>query len=52
MKRAVRSYCYNTASLLASVLKRMQAIISKACCILNTIDSKNTTFVVELVIPI
>jgi hypothetical protein len=52
MERTVRSYCYNAASLLASVLKCMQAIISKACCILYTIDSKNTTLVVELIIPI
>jgi hypothetical protein len=52
MERAVRSYCYNAASLLASVLKCMQTIVSKACCILNTIDSKNTTLVMELVIPI
>jgi hypothetical protein len=52
MERAVRSYCYNAASLLASVLKGMQTIVSKACCIIYTIDSKNTTLVVELVIPI
>ena len=40
------------ASLLSSVLKRMQAIVGKACCIFNSIDSKYTAFVVDLVISI
>ena len=35
-----------------SLLKSMQAIISKTCSIFYTIDSKNTTLMVELVIPI
>ena len=46
------AYSHDSATLLASVLKSMQAIISKACSIINTIDSKNATFVVELVIPV
>jgi len=41
-----------TASLLTSVLEGMQAIICKTCSILNTIDTKHTTLVVRLVIPI
>ena len=44
--------CHDTAALLTSVLKGVQAVISKACSILNTVDSKYTTLVVELVIPI
>jgi hypothetical protein len=48
----IRAYGNDTATLLTSVLKSMQAIISKACSIINTIDSKNATFVVELVIPV
>ena len=47
MKTAVWTYSNDTAALLTSVLKSMQAIISKACSIINTIDSKNATFVVE-----
>jgi len=49
---SVRTNSNDTATLLTSVLKSMQTIISKACSILNTIDSKNTTFVMDLVIPI
>ena len=51
MKLSVRSHRHDAATLLTPMLKRMQAIISKACSIFNTIDSKNATFVVELVIP-
>ena len=43
---------HDTATLLTTMLKGVQAIISKACSILNTIDSKHTTLVVKLVIPI
>ena len=46
------AYGHDSATLLASVLKRMQAIISKACCIFNSIYSKDATFVVELVISV
>jgi hypothetical protein len=42
----------NTTTLLTSVLKSVQAIISKACSILYTIDAKHTTLMVQLVIPI
>ena len=52
MKTAVWTYSNDTAALLTSVLKSMQAIISKACSIINTIDSKNTALVVELVISV
>ena len=44
--------CHDTAALLTSVLKGVQAVISKACSILNTVDSKYTTLVVELVISV
>ena len=40
------------ASLLSSVLESMQAVICKACSIFNTIDSKYTTLMMQLVIPI
>ena len=43
---------HDTATLLTSVLKGVQAIISKACSILNTVDSKHATLMVELVIPV
>ena len=49
------SLCVNghdTTTLLTSVLKGVQAIISKACSILNTVDSKHATLMVELVIPV
>ena len=39
-----------TATLLSSVLKSMQAVISEACSILYTVDSKHTTLVMQLVI--
>ena len=41
---------YDTATLLSSVLKGVQAVISKACSILNTIYTKHTTLVVKLVV--
>ena len=44
--------CHDTATLLTSVLKGVQAVISHACSILNTVDSKHTTLVVKFVIPI
>ena len=43
---------HDTATLLSSVLKGVQAVVSQACSILNTVDSKNTTLVMKLVIPI
>ena len=52
MKLSVRSYRYDTAALLTPVLKGMQAIIRKTCSILNTINTKHTTLVMQLVIPI
>ena len=52
MEDAVYIYGNDTAALLASMLKRMQAIVSKACCIFNSIDSKYTTLMVELIISI
>jgi hypothetical protein len=52
MELTCRAYGHDSATLLASVLKSMQAIVCKACSIINTIDSKNATFVVELVIPV
>ena len=52
MELAVRCNRHNAAALLTSVLKRMQAIISKACSILNTIDSKYTTLVMQLIVSI
>ena len=52
MKLTVRSHRHDAAALLTPVLKGVQAIVSKTCSILNTIDSKNATFVVELVIPV
>ena len=52
MEDAVCIYGNDTAALLASMLKRMQAIVSKACCIFNSIDSKYTTLMVELIISI
>ena len=43
---------YDSATLLTSVLKGVQAIVSQACSILDTVDSKHTTFVVEFVVSI
>ena len=51
MELSVRGHRHNAASLLSSVLKGVQAIISQACCILNTIYAKHTTLVMQLVIP-
>ena len=50
VSRGVNSH--DTATLLSTMLKGVQAIVSQACCILNTIDSKHTTLMVQLVIPI
>ena len=47
-----RSYSNDTASLLASMLESVQAVICQAGGIIDTIYSKNATFVVELVIPV
>jgi hypothetical protein len=52
MEFPCRVYGYDSTSLLTSVLKSMQAIISKACSIINTIDSKYTTLVMKLVFSI
>ena len=52
VKISIRAYSNYTATLLTSVLKSMQAIISQACCIFNSIYSKDATFVVELVISV
>ena len=49
MKLAFLVYRHNTTALLSPVLKGVQAIISQACCILNTIYSKHTTLVMQLV---
>ena len=43
---------HDSAALLTSMLKGVQAIVSKACSILNTIYSNYTTFVMQLVISI
>ena len=43
---------HDTAALLSSVLKSVQAIVSQTCSIFHTIDSKHTTLVMRLVIPI
>ena len=51
VKLTIISDSNNTASLLTSVLESMQTIIRKTCCIIYTIDSKNTTLMVKLVIP-
>jgi hypothetical protein len=52
MKITMRIDSHYTTTLLTSVLKGVQAIISKACSILNTIYSKHTTLMVEFVISI
>jgi hypothetical protein len=52
MKLTFRVNSHDTASLLASVLQRVQAIICKTSSILNTIYSKHTTLMVEFVISI
>lgn len=45
-------YGHNAATLLASVLKGVEAVICKACCVFNTIDAKDSTLVVELVVSV
>jgi hypothetical protein len=52
MKTTFVVYGNDTATLLSSVLKSMKAIVSKACCIFNSIDTKYATLVVQLVISI
>lgn len=52
MELSVSVYGHDAATLLTSVLKGVQSVICKTGCILNTIDSKDATFVVELVIPV
>ena len=42
--------CYDTATLLSSMLKGVQAIICKACSILNTVYTNHTTLVMKLVV--
>jgi hypothetical protein len=46
VKFSRRAHCDYTASLLASVLECVQAIICKTCSIIHAIDSKNTTLMV------
>ena len=41
---------YDTAALLSSMLKGVQAIICKACSILNSVYTKHTTLVMQLVV--
>ena len=50
MKLSVRRHRHNSAALLTSVLKGVQAIICQACSILNTIYAKHTTLMMQLVI--
>ena len=45
-------YGHDAATLLSSVLKGVQAVVSQACSILNTVDSKHSTLMVELIIPV
>ena len=52
MEKTVSIYCNYAAALLASVLKGMQSVIRKTCSILNAIDSKYSTLMVRLVIPV
>ena len=52
VKLSVRIHSDYSTSLLSPVLKSVQAIIRKTCSILHAIDSKNTTLVVELIIPV
>jgi hypothetical protein len=50
IESAIIIYGNDTAALLTSMLKRMQAIVSKACCIFNTIYTYYSTLMVKLVI--
>ena len=43
---------HDAAALLASVLKGVQAVICEACSVFNSVDSKDATFVVELVVSV
>jgi len=52
MENALRIYCNDAASLLSPVLKSMQAIVSKACSIFNTIYSENATLMVKFVVSV
>jgi hypothetical protein len=52
MEYSIAVNSHDTATLLTSVLKGVQAIISQACSVLYTINSKHTTLMVQLVIPI
>ena len=52
MEDSIRIDSDDSTTLLSSVLKGMQTIICQTCSIFNTIYSKHTTFVMQLIISI